>query len=46
MARQAEIRIREVRVPGSPIPIEGEISYVRLSTRGGTTVQAPIRGRG
>src|SRR5437870_9764121 len=39
MARQAEIRIWEVRVPGSPIPIEGEISYVGVSTRGGTTVR-------
>ena len=38
-ARRAEIRIREVRVPGSPIPIEGEISYVRVSTLGGATVR-------
>jgi hypothetical protein len=38
-AGQAEIRIREVRAPGSPIPIEGEISYVRVSARDGATVR-------
>ncbi len=38
-ARLGEIRVREILVPGSPIPTEGEISYVRVSTHAGATVR-------
>ena len=37
--RRGELRIREVRVPGSPIPTEGEISYVRVANASGATVR-------
>ena len=33
------LRIREVVVPGSPIPIEGELSYVRATPQGGGTAR-------
>ena len=33
-----EMRITEARVPGSPVPIEGEISYVRVRRAGGATI--------
>jgi hypothetical protein len=34
-----ELRIVEVHVPGSPIPIEGEFSYVRLSPSDGPAME-------
>jgi hypothetical protein len=37
---RSELRISEVRVPNSPIPIEGEISYVRVTDGHGATVRS------
>lgn len=37
---RSEVRISEVRVPNSPIPIEGEISYVRVTDGHGATVRS------
>ena len=34
-----ELSLREVRVPNSPIPIEGEITYVRVVDAHGVAVQ-------
>jgi hypothetical protein len=38
-SRAGAIRIREVFVPGSPIPTEGEISYVRVRNAFGIVVR-------
>jgi hypothetical protein len=40
-----ELRIVEMTVPGSPIPIEGEFSYVRVSGEdGGSVVERRLDG--
>ena len=38
----SELRVREVRVAGTPVPIEGEISYVRVRRVGGTVIADTI----
>ena len=34
----SELRVREVRVTGTPVPIDGEVSYVRVRRVGGTVI--------
>ena len=38
LSSPSELRVREVRVAGTPVPIEGEISYVRVRRVGGTVI--------
>jgi hypothetical protein len=42
-AQTGELRIVEVHVPGSPVPIEGEFSYVRVSAVANGSVVAERR---